>query len=142
MFKNIVMFKWHHQIFIMKSFTLLFICCFSYLASYSQYKDNREVLLFYPKDKIDTASKQLKIFSQDMAGLSERQIKIVRVVSDTKDFEKYSSLKINPNLFTLVLIGKDGGKKFSSNKIITSSKLYSLIDQMPMRKQEMRDRDD
>jgi hypothetical protein len=109
-----------------------------HLSSYCQFKDYREVLLFYPKSKIDTASKQLKILSQDLAGLSERQIKITRVVTDTKDFDQYSSLKVNPDLFTLMLIGKDGGKKFSSNTIISSKKLYGLIDQMPMRKQEMK----
>jgi hypothetical protein len=78
------------------------------------------------------------MLSEDMAGLTERQIKITRVATNTKNFEKYSLLKINPNLFTLVLIGKDGGVKFSSNKIITSTKLYGIIDQMPMRKQEMK----
>ena len=122
----------------MKLFSLLIICCSMNLPSYSQYKDYRTIILFYPKDKIDIASKQLKIFSEDLAGLSERQIKIVRVATNTKDFEKYSAFKINPDLFTLVLIGKDGGRKLSSNTIITSIKLYSLIDQMPMRKQEIK----
>jgi hypothetical protein len=87
---------------------------------------------------MDTVSKQVKLFSEDLDGLSERQIKIVRVATNTKDFEKYSAFKINPNLFTLVLVGKDGGRKLSSNTIITSTKLYSLIDQMPMRKQEIK----
>ncbi len=122
----------------MKLFSLFIICVSINVSSYSQYKVYREVILFYPKNKIDTVSKQVLILSKDLVGLSERQIKILRVATNTKDFEKYSSLNINPNLYTLVLIGKDGGKKFSSNIIITSAKLYSLIDQMPMRKQEMR----
>ena len=125
----------------MKLFSLILICFSIHFSSYSQTNNDREVLLFYPKDKIDTASKQLKILSTDLAGLSSRQIKIVRVATNTKDFEKYSSYKINPTLFTLVLIGKDGGRKFSSNTTITSAKLYGLIDQMPMRKQEMKNQD-
>ncbi len=108
---------------------------------YSQYSDSRKVILFYPKDKMDTASKQIKLFSEDLAGLSERQIKIVRVATNTKDFEKYNAFKINPNLFTLMLVGKDGGEKFSTNTVITSIKLYSLIDKMPMRKQEIKNQD-
>jgi hypothetical protein len=119
-------------------FSIIIIGCFTNLPTYSQNKVYREVILFYPVNKIDTASKQFKMLSEDMAGLTERQIKITRVATNTKNFEKYSSLKINPSLFTLVLIGKDGGEKFSSNKVITSTKLYSLIDQMPMRKQEMK----
>ncbi|OAQ42318.1 hypothetical protein A5893_04190 [Pedobacter psychrophilus] len=122
----------------MKLFHLLIICFSLNVAIYAQNKDNREVILFYPNNKADIASKQLKILSADLAGLSERQIRIIRVVTNSKDFENYSPLKINPNLFTVVLVGKDGGQKFSSNEIITSAKLYDLIDQMPMRKQEMK----
>ena len=108
------------------------------ISGYSQSRDYREVILFYPNQKIDTASKQLKIFSEDLAGLLERQIRTVRVVTNSKDFENYKSFKINPSLFTLVLIGKDGGRKFSSNKTITSKKLFSIIDIMPMRKEEIK----
>ena len=122
---------------LMKFIPVFLFFCFMQISSYSQYKNFREVILFYPISKIDTVSKQFKILSEDMAGLTERQIKITKVATNTKNFEKYSLLKINPSLLTLVLIGKDGGVKFSSNKIITSNKLYSLIDKMPMRKQEM-----
>nr|MBC7611761.1 DUF4174 domain-containing protein [Pseudopedobacter sp.] len=122
----------------MKLFSMLVIYFSINLSSYSQSNVYRKVILFYPKNKIDTVSKQVKILSKDLVGLSERQIKITCVVTNTKDFEKYSFLKINPNLFTLVLVGKDGGQKFSSNTIISSNKLYGLIDQMPMRKQEMK----
>lgn len=112
-----------------------------YFSSYCQSRDYRAVILFYPKEKIDSASKQLRIFSSDLSGLSARQIKIERVATDSKDFELYSAYKINQKLFTLLLIGKDGGIKYSSNKTINSAKLYSLIDQMPMRKQEMKKQD-
>ncbi len=125
----------------MKLFPLLIICFSLNVACYAQNKDTRGVILFYPNNKADIASKQLKVLSADLAGLSERQIKITRVATNSKDFENYSPLKINPNLFTVVLVGKDGGEKFSSNEIITSSKLYGLIDQMPMRKQEMKQQD-
>ena len=123
----------------MKLFSMLIIYFSINLSSYSYSQSNvyRKVILFYPKNKIDTVSKQVKILSKDLVGLLERQIKITSVSINTKDFEKSSFLKINPNLFTLVLVGKDGGQKFSSNTLISSNKLYGLIDQMPMRKQEM-----
>ncbi|MBU0697788.1 MAG: DUF4174 domain-containing protein [Bacteroidetes bacterium] len=124
----------------MKLFSMLIIYFSINLSSYSYSQSNvyRKVILFYPKNKIDTVSKQVKILSKDLVGLLERQIKITSVSINTKDFEKSSFLKINPNLFTLVLVGKDGGQKFSSNTLISSNKLYGLIDQMPMRKQEMK----
>jgi hypothetical protein len=123
----------------MKTISLTIIFFAMYLSGFSQIRDYREVILFYPNQKIDTASKQLKIFSEDLAGLLERQIRTVRVVTNSKDFENYKSFNIKPSLFTLVLVGKDGDRKFSSNKTITSKKLFSIIDIMPMRKKEMKD---
>ncbi|MEM8565540.1 MAG: DUF4174 domain-containing protein [Bacteroidota bacterium] len=40
--------------------------------------------------------------------------------------------------FLVVLIGKDGGTKFKSNITVANSKLFDLIDSMPMRIQEMK----
>lgn len=47
-------------------------------------------------------------------------------------------LGIAPSAFTIVLIGKDGGEKFRSVEPVPADKLFSVIDSMPMRKQEMK----
>ena len=122
----------------MKVCFLVFSCIFLSFSARAQALNYREVILFYSANHVDTATKQFKILSYDVSELSSRQIKITRVATKSEAFSSYKSLKINPNLFTLVLIGKDGGIKYSSNKIISSAKLYVLIDQMPMRQQEMK----
>ncbi len=41
---------------------------------------------------------------------------------------------------TLLLIGKDGGEKYRKTKDFDLNEVFSLIDGMPMRRQEMRQR--
>ena len=40
----------------------------------------------------------------------------------------------------MVLIGKDGGEKLRSHEIVSPETLCRLIDSMPMRQEEMRER--
>ena len=42
--------------------------------------------------------------------------------------------------FKLLLIGKDGGEKYNSNDPVNINVIYELIDGMPMRKQEIKER--
>lgn len=48
---------------------------------------------------------------------------------------------VQPNTFSLRLVGKDGGVKRSSDTLVSLSEIYELIDSMPMRKREMRRED-
>ncbi|WP_461451360.1 DUF4174 domain-containing protein [Mucilaginibacter sp.] len=66
---------------------------------------------------------QMRLLNADPKGLQERDV-ILRQHFGTYDFK-------------IVLTGKDGGKKYSSGKIVTLAKLYAIIDAMPMRKAEM-----
>jgi Domain of unknown function (DUF4174) len=45
---------------------------------------------------------------------------------------------VGANVFTVVLIGKDGGEKFRVNDVPDLQRIYDLIDGMPMRGAEMR----
>ena len=62
------------------------------------------------------------------------------IVSESKNSALLKRYKIMPDKFTFVLIGKDGGEKFRSSKTVDLQRLFSLIDGMPMRKDEMRQR--
>ncbi len=42
--------------------------------------------------------------------------------------------------FEVVLLGKDGGAKLRSDKVVTAGALAALIDAMPMRREELRSR--
>ena len=43
----------------------------------------------------------------------------------------------NDQSFRILLIGKDGGIKYESNRSVFLIQLFELIDSMPMRKNEM-----
>ena len=48
--------------------------------------------------------------------------------------------KYNFKEFKLLLIGKDGGEKYNSKKPVSINAVIELIDGMPMRKQEIKER--
>lgn len=43
-----------------------------------------------------------------------------------------------PNRFTVILVGKDGGIKLKRNEQTDLRQIFTLIDSMPMRQNEMR----
>ncbi|NIS78966.1 MAG: DUF4174 domain-containing protein [Anaerolineales bacterium] len=47
---------------------------------------------------------------------------------------------IQPGQFIVVLVGKDGGEKLRRNSEVELKEIFSLIDSMPMRQREMRER--
>jgi hypothetical protein len=121
----------------MKSIFILILISMISFSSIGQIKDYRELILFYPLSKVDSATKQFQLLSKDLVGLTTRQIKITRVESNAKNSQLFKDYRLNPSLFSVVLIGKDGGVKFTNNKIISQVELYGIIDQMPMRRKEM-----
>jgi hypothetical protein len=51
---------------------------------------------------------------------------------------KFKKYKAAAKTFTFILIGKDGGVKLRANEPISKEKLYRTVDDMPMRKSEMK----
>ena len=51
-------------------------------------------------------------------------------------YKKYNTTK---NPFKIILIGLDGTIKLEENQVIAPSNIFNKIDQMPMRKQELKD---
>ncbi len=48
---------------------------------------------------------------------------------------------VSPQEFTVILVGKDGSEKIrKTNQFLSMQELFTLIDGMPMRQQEIRDR--
>lgn len=82
---------------------------------------------------------QRRILAQDAPGLAERDIRLVEVV-DQKNAELREKLKLPPGLYTVLLLGKDGGEKLRQDQPVELEALYGLIDAMPMRRREMRER--
>lgn len=92
----------------------------------------------------DIAERQRQIIDRDIEGFLERDLIVIgfgednnlyREVSDLeKILEEYSISKADK----IVLIGKDGSVKNTWREPVQTNKLFSIIDEMPMRKAEMR----
>lgn len=90
---------------------------------------------------------QLHQLIEAAAGLIERKLVVYQVKENyyktglSKEGKwMQTSEAVNP-VFKVTLIGLDGGIKLRQYKILTTKKLFELIDSMPMRIREMRNSD-
>lgn len=94
---------------------------------------------------------QLSAWEADSNGLENRDLIIFSIqgnkaqlvggeILHQKDtdwlYEQYNSGK---KPFLVILIGKDGTEKLKSVDILSTDRLFAVIDAMPMRQQEMKD---
>ena len=84
--------------------------------------DFREVQIFAENADSPTYQKQAAEFLAHWRGLRERDVEISTTFGRTP--------------FEIVLIGKDGGEKLRQGQVLSSEKLFGLIDAMPMRQAE------
>ncbi len=100
---------------------------------------NRVVIVFGSeknKQMLQQQSAQLAGHSQ---GCEERDIKVFTVMIDSpgaRDLQE--KLHVSRQAFAVVLIGKDGSVKLRKTEPVTADELFQTIDQMPMRRQEMK----
>ena len=106
------------------------------------YPGKRQVLIFYTETNKALHNKQLLILHQNEAGLKERDITVqtYNLSEQNKEAQKWN-VPVSAS-FVFLLIGKDGGEKARFDSVISAEKLFSIIDAMPMRKQEMKSRND
>ena len=115
---------------------------------------NRLLVIFAPRDINSNLSLQKEIIAKSYYGSLERQIRIIEVVvsmpvkvdgradvtlEGSKLRQEYGVTK---DQFSVVLIGKDGSEKGRWSEPLGSSHLFQIIDKMPMRMDEMRERSD
>ena len=110
---------------------------------------NRLILLFSPQTN-NMYQQQHDLLRTDQPGLNERDLLVFSVIgdrvvveTDSAGIERAAKLRehyrVDESTFTFILIGKDGSEKMRSNTVVTRNELYSIIDAMPMRREEMRE---
>jgi hypothetical protein len=124
--------------------SLLIMCSFTACADQtgsdksefdmSQYQWKNRIILSYPASDKDW-SEQEKYMNQQSDQIKERDIIVIRVDEPQRQalIEKYG---LKPG--THLLIGKDGEVKQKQSGKLDLPPLFNLIDQMPMRKEEMK----
>ncbi len=111
---------------------------------------NRVLLVFTPDYEDARFKNQQEIITDNTNAIEERDliVKIISLKSDLeeKQFSKAEVLQLRENFsignsdYTVILIGKDGTVKLRINDVVQANQLFSLIDSMPMRKEEMKNR--
>jgi hypothetical protein len=75
-----------------------------------------------------------RIFEKGLSSLAEQPL-------SPEDAEKLRRrFEVKPSIFTVILIGKDGGVKMVREQRAELQEIFDLIDSMPMRQREMMER--
>ena len=101
----------------------------------NQYLWKNRIIITFAKDEDHPDLMRLK------AEMKENKCKILNRdllhFNFINDHEIKNLTTINDKSFIILLIGKDGGVKYESNRFISLIQLFELIDSMPMRQREM-----
>lgn len=110
----------------------------------------RPLLLFAPDEQDPRLREQLAAVESTLEGFRERDMELVVVLgkgssraggqplppSESQHLRK--SYGVAEGAFALRLVGKDGGVKRRGDEVVPMEEIYTQIDAMPMRQQEMR----
>ena len=105
---------------------------------------NRLVVIYSDNFHDAQAVRQLDVLFSYQEALTERRIVVYHVTpKGYREGRGEKTIRVNkpykgPWQFQVDLIGLDGGKKFSSNKVEPIQTFNALIDGMPMRRAEMK----
>lgn len=110
---------------------------------------HRPLLVFAPDGTDPDLQRQRAILDGDTAGLRDRDMVVNYVVGNTIEArlgpapgldaaELRRRFGVPQDEFRAILVGKDGGSKLVGREPLTVSRLFSTIDAMPMRRDEMR----
>jgi hypothetical protein len=97
---------------------------------------NRVLVVLAPSDHDPRLSEQQAIAVAAAAGFSERDLFVVAEIGTEGPFHRMFDTRVGD--FQVVLVGKDGRSTLQWSKPVSSEVLFSVIDKMPMRRDEMR----
>jgi hypothetical protein len=112
---------------------------------------NRVVVLFATDAESDLYQSQMDKFESLESGIKDRDLLFISIFEEgcseinSKSISDKSAASIRKQLrkgkdpFQIVLIGKDGTVKLQRNEILSPDELFDIIDQMPMRRREMKE---
>jgi hypothetical protein len=139
--------------FLMKLMLIFFILLsfFSFGQNMEKHLWKNRVLLIYSIDeKSQKLENQLTILREHKKKLLERKIVVYSFTEKRYSFNfknkwenseiLYSKFNPKNELFRVILIGLDGKIKLEQPTILSTEKLFTIIDRMPIRKREIRNK--
>ena len=110
------------------------------LLSKFQWKNRLVILLFDDPSNIELESQEILINRNKLA-FKERDIKVLKYNDEKPEANKLRADFGLPKAgFIFLLVGKDGYKKLAREKRVMPKELFSVIDAMPMRRMEIKER--
>ena len=115
--------------------------------------NNRPLFVFSPTPDREDYRKQLRDLSSKEEGIEDRDMIVHLVLEEGNSFvedlplgkeavrQLQEKFEIDPADFAVILVGKDGGVKLREEEYTAMSDIFDLIDSMPMRKQEMKEKE-
>jgi len=114
----------------------------------------RPLLVFTPSADHPALGRQSTILADDPDGLADRRM-AVYVVEPARVFTTFGApapgadasvlrrrFRIPDAAFCVVLVGLDGSAKLTAEEPLSTEALFATIDSMPMRRQELREREE
>ena len=108
----------------------------------------RPLLIFGPSDDASILGRQRTIVEASSDGMLERDMVVVEIVGNRVKTiigdecrvtapELRARFQVPAEEFCVVLVGKDGGVKLREVAPVEATRLFALIDSMPMRQREI-----
>jgi len=104
----------------------------------AQNRDYRRILIFAPDGANSVFKQQNQIFKAETAGCVERDILVENYLHTPENARVFNEFQVQPTHFTLLLIGKDGFVKLRAKEVVSANRIFSIIDVMPMRMDEVK----
>lgn len=142
----------------MRSFLVLSFLLFTYCTGMSQSLrqqhqwEDRVILIFAQSTANPLYQQQQKLLQANEEELDDRDLVVYSLFKQkaikpggevmTRKWAEQLSKKYNraKKTFFFVLLGKDGGMKLLSDEVVEMEQLFGLIDSMPMRRAEMKEK--
>ena len=111
-------------------------------------------MIFSPSESHTDYRIQKREVQEQMSKVEDRDLVVFEILEEGKNRIDGSHLNhaagellrerfsVKPEEHTVILIGKDGGEKLRSKGHVPMEEIFSLIDSMPMRQAEVRERGD
>ena len=101
----------------------------------------RVLIIYAPLGSEEQLARQEELLRSRDRELEERDVAQIVLRSRSEDAKIAARFELPEANFAVLLIGKDGEEKLRSRDVVSPESLFRLIDSMPMRQEEMRQRE-
>ncbi|WP_407690108.1 DUF4174 domain-containing protein [Rubrobacter aplysinae] len=98
----------------------------------------RRLLVFAPAAEDARLLRQRELLSGAAEGLSDRDLRVEYLTGD-RAAPARREYGVAADVFAALLVGRDGGVKRRYPELVASDELFGHVDEMPLRRREMRE---